>query len=116
CNDVATQIGCSDNIDAATGNYLPRLELTLDPGTYFIVTGAPSQNSPADLTLRWAPSSNWTGPPATPPAPTNEPGQPRLLRAGMDVTPTAEPQPNLAIDRMVDVHVAYGTRSTARVL
>jgi formylglycine-generating enzyme required for sulfatase activity len=48
-----------------------------------------------------------TPPPAT--------GQPRLVVDGVDATPATEPEPTLAIDRLVRVRVRAGERAAARV-
>src|SRR5262249_12163044 len=44
-------------------------------------------------------------------------GQPRLLDAdGVDVTPTGEPDPHVAIDRLLQIHLRPGVRGSARVV
>ena len=107
CADAATQLACSDDIDPNGEDLLSRLELPLDPGTYFLVTGGKPEASPADLTLRWAPASRWSEqPPSAPPM--VDPALPRLVVDGVDATPSSEPQPALAIDRLLDVSIAYG--------
>ncbi len=115
CTDRTTQLGCHDDIDRDQGNYLSRLVLPLAPGTYFLLTGTPVPGAPADLTLRWAPSNDWTGPPPKTAPPMEPENRPRLLREGFDVTPLHEPQPNLTIDRIVDLSIPYGARSTVTI-
>jgi formylglycine-generating enzyme required for sulfatase activity len=116
CADASSELGCNQAIDQADGNFLSRLELTLDPGTYYLVTGSAAKHSPADVTLRWARTTEWfTAPPAPdlgPPAPV----LPRLVVDGIDVTPASEPQPNLAIDRLLTLSVDYGALRTVSVL
>ena len=43
-------------------------------------------------------------------------GLPRLVQDGVDVTPTTEPIPTLAIDRLVRVHLEDGVRGTVPVV
>ena len=42
--------------------------------------------------------------------------QPRLVRDGLDITPASEPLPDLAIDRLIRVHLVDGERGSTRVL
>ncbi len=115
CASAGTQLGCADNIDFSRGNFLPRLDLSLDAGTYFLVTGGGAKDSPADVTLRWALQSEWVLPNVAVPPPPVEPALPRLVVAGTDVTPASEPLPALAIDRLVDLRLTYGERRRAWV-
>jgi formylglycine-generating enzyme required for sulfatase activity len=115
CADATTQLGCADDIDKASGNYLSRLIVTLAPGEYWLISGGHTR-SPADLTLRWAREDQWDVS-----APSVDGGPPDLLTDPRDVleggdTPATEPEPSLAIDLVTDVHVNYGTRKTARFL
>jgi formylglycine-generating enzyme required for sulfatase activity len=114
CVDENSQLGCADDLDLAKGHLLPRLELTLAPGRYTMVTGTNAVDSPADLTLRWGPVG--VPAPSPPPAPTIPDGGPRLVVDGADRTPADEPAPGLAIDRLVDITVSYGARRTAAIL
>jgi formylglycine-generating enzyme required for sulfatase activity len=115
CRDPLSQLACNEDIDAAAGNFLSRFEVDLDPGDYTVLSTTRAVLSPADVTVRWGRADAWsTQPPSTPaPLPSTEP---RLMVGGLDVTPPEEPQPNLAIDRLVDVPVVFGTMRTARVL
>lgn len=115
CDDEASQLGCADDPNLMNGQLLPRLELTLQPGRYTLVTGGKAVDSPADLTLRWGPAgaSPSSPPPSTPPP---GDGTPRLVVDGADRTPSDEPAPGLTIDRLVDVEVRYGARRTATIV
>jgi formylglycine-generating enzyme required for sulfatase activity len=109
CDDPATQIGCNP-VGASTIDFVPTLEKMLQPGTYFLVTGA-NYADVADLTLKWDRSDAWSDQtPAAPP--TLQP----LVDDDPALTPTSEPEPGLAVDRLIDVTASYGRRATARVL
>ena len=43
-------------------------------------------------------------------------GRPRLVSAGIDATPATEPEPSLAVDRLLKVAIAPGVRNTVSVL
>ncbi len=116
CADPGSELACNDGIDIAGGNYLSRFELPLTAGTYYLVTGSSAAHSPADVTLRWAPATQWNTPGGAPPAVTPAPAVPRLVVDGVDLTPAREPQPNLAIDRLLDVSVEFGIRKTISIL
>jgi formylglycine-generating enzyme required for sulfatase activity len=112
CADSSTEMACSDDISA--NDFLSRLEITLDPGEYFLMTGGRVHN-PADLTLKWSRADRWDPSlPMVSPSP-QPPTDPRdLLQGGS--TPDTEPQPNLAVDLLSDVRVDYGKRRTARIV
>jgi formylglycine-generating enzyme required for sulfatase activity len=115
CADPASQLACNDEIDFDRQDYLSSLELPLDPGSYYLITGGKPEASPADVTLRWAPASTWaTQPPVTPPAPSE--ALPRLVVDGVDATPDTEPLPARAIDRIIDLRLSYGERTSIGVL
>jgi hypothetical protein len=61
----------------------------------------PSGANPSELT------------PLPPPPPGNEP---RLVSGGIDITPSSEPQPLLAIDRLILVEVVPGKVNSVRIL
>ena len=118
CETQGSQLGCND--DQSPMNFNARLVIALQPGAYWLLTGG-SQHSPADLTLRWSLASDWSTPAPPdggagpdPPLPLDE--DPRLRDAqGIDITPALEPQPNLSIDRLVDVKVRHGERRTLAI-
>jgi formylglycine-generating enzyme required for sulfatase activity len=112
CVDPASQVQCNDDVDPANHVLTSAFDATLSAGTYYLISGG-KYSSPADLTLRWDESSQFA--PVLPPPPTyGPPGQP--LSVDGAPTPSDEPQPNLAIDRLIDVEVDYGTLRTASVL
>jgi formylglycine-generating enzyme required for sulfatase activity len=114
CADPSSQIDCADDIDTFEENLLSRLVTPLDPGTYTIITGGKPEASPADLTLRWAPASQWIqSVPATPAMPT--PALPRLVIDGTDATPSTEPEPARSIDRLLEVTIPFGSTRRVRV-
>jgi formylglycine-generating enzyme required for sulfatase activity len=114
CLDSTSQLGCADDIDTFEENLLSRLVLPLDPGSYTILTGGKPEASPADLTLRWAPASQWIeSAPAAPTTPT--PALPRLVVDGVDATPSSEPVPGRSIDRLLEVTIPFGSTRRVRV-
>lgn len=112
CADPASQVACNDDVDAAAGITTSAFDAPLAPGTYFLVSGG-KYASPADLTLRWDDAADFQ--PVLPPPPSYGPPAVALDLDG-GPTPTDEPQPNLAIDRLVDVAVDYGELRTADLL
>ncbi len=110
CEDVSSQLACAAGGIAG----LATLDVTLDPGEYVLLTGG-ALSTPSDLTLRWG-RVDQLGPVASPSPDAGAPpsGLPQL-ESPDEHTPEVEPDPALAIDRLIDVRVRYGTRSTARV-
>jgi formylglycine-generating enzyme required for sulfatase activity len=110
------QLACNDDLDAANGNRLSGFDVTLMPGSYTLLVGGGTA-TPADVTLKWARTAEWSAAPpdAGAPPPDAGPGR-RLIVDGNDVTPPTEPQPGVTIDRLFDVEVTPGTRRTAGVL
>jgi formylglycine-generating enzyme required for sulfatase activity len=122
CADPSSQIACTAEpmSPGYTSGHFPRFQSSLEPGTYFLVTGGLQPNFPADITLEalaiddpqsiGGASGNAAAPPPTP----------RLLQAGanggpVDVTPSTEPLPSAAVDRLVLVELTPGARGAARV-
>ncbi len=117
CERYETELGCADDIDADAGNLLSRLVLDLQPGTYALLTGGTLPNQPADLTLQWDREDRFVPAPPEVPPPVSEgadvPG-PRLLRDGVDITPTTEPLPSATVDQLVRVTLAPGQNEKLR--
>ncbi len=66
---------------------------------------------------RYLPRPSPSAPPLGVPALPEGDGQPRILDAeGNDLTPSSEPEPELAIDRLVQVVVPAATRGAVRIL
>lgn len=100
CVQGTTQIACADQI--SNDNRLSRLDrVTLDPGTYFVVTGG-ADPAPADLTLV---ASRLDVFQPAPPAPPPLVADPALL----------EPAPGVTIDRLVGIHLYPGERGNLHV-
>lgn len=98
CLFPTSQIACADDIDPR--NLLSRLEVSLDAGTYFVVTGG-DEPAAADLTLL----ASRIGGASTIVPPTGEP--PSRDR---------EPAPGVTIDRLVRLDLQPGTRGTVDVV
>jgi formylglycine-generating enzyme required for sulfatase activity len=112
CADSSTEIACSDDISG--NDFLSRLEVMLDPGEYFLMTGGRVHN-PADLTLKWSRADQWDPSlPAVSPSPEPSADPRDQLQGGS--TPDSEPQPNLTVDLITDVRVDYQKRRTAHVV
>ena len=116
CDDPASQLACNDvGSPTPDTDYVPRLIVTLDPGEYLLVTGANFADV-SDVSLRWAHADAWDAPSPDGGAPPAAPILTSLLVDGADLTPATEPQPNLAIDRLIDVQVRPARRATVAVL
>lgn len=107
CSDPASTILCT------SGG-----EQVLDPGTYDLVALAHD----TEWTFRWgdaevlvAEFDRWDEI-VRGASPVPDDDQPRLSRAGGDATPSTEPLPDTAIDRLLEVPVRAGERATARVV
>jgi formylglycine-generating enzyme required for sulfatase activity len=122
CADSSSQVACTSEpmSPGDSSGHFPRFQKSLDPGTYFLVTGGLQPNFPADVTLEALsiddpqPTGGETGNSASP-SPT-----PRLVHVGpngapVDVTPSTEPLPSATVDRLVLVELTPGTRGAARV-
>jgi formylglycine-generating enzyme required for sulfatase activity len=116
CRDAASQIACADDIsrDAFAPNYLARLVVQLEPGSYTVISGA-YVATPSDVTLRADLAANWDDAPAAPP---EEPlgSLPRLVSDDVDVTPRQEPEPLVTIDRLALVTLVPGQKQSASIV
>lgn len=111
CARYESELGCADDIDAAKGNFLSRLVLDLEPGSYALLTGGTLPNQPADLTLQWDREDRFVPGPAEGALPAAESGDvpgPRLMRGGVDITPSTEPLPSATVDQLVRVKLVPG--------
>ncbi len=118
CDSYESEIACADDIDYDRGNLLSRLVTELQPGTYTLLTGGTIPNQPADLTLQWDREDRFAALPEVPPAPPSEAAEtagPRLVRGGADITPSTEPLPTAAVDRLVQVTLTPGRSTELRV-
>jgi formylglycine-generating enzyme required for sulfatase activity len=119
CEDAASQIACNLQPNGNGGlnspGHFPRFDATLDPGTYWLLTGNTFAGWPSDLTLEVLRVD--VPPPISPaPPPPEEPTTaPRLARGIEDVTPPTEPSPPATVDRIVVVRLVPGVRGRVRV-
>ncbi len=127
CTDPTSQIACRGEPSAAplAPGHFPRFDVTLDPGTYYLVTGGSLPDWPADVTLESLPLDLAALPPETadagaPPPPSSGP----RLRGpsggttndgGEDPTPKTEPIPSAAVDRLLLLRLVPGKRGRVRV-
>lgn len=99
CLFPTSQMICNDDISA--DNQLSAFEATLDPGTYWLVTGG-RDPAPADLTLL---ATRVSAPVvAPPPPPASSPGD-----------ETLEPARGATIDRVVRLELLQGYRGTVPI-
>lgn len=104
CDDESSEIACS----APNGT----LDAHLLPGDYALVTGGAARLQPADLTLRVARAEDWDKPPAsTSPPPALSP----IELPDAALTPRSEPEPGVAIDRLVVAELDPGVRARLHV-
>jgi hypothetical protein len=124
--DVSIEVrhACGDPVGLACApgdGAHPTTQLTLDlqPGPYVLVTGGRVLGifsaRGADLIVGVAEASAW--PPALPSEPEIPPPStgPRLLRGAADATPTSEPAPATAVDRLALLEVSPSTFGAARL-
>lgn len=113
CALEESQIACAANPTTSTPE--PSLVVDLEPGDYTLIATSSFENAPADVTLRGSLADAWDEVPPVPAAPEAPPLTPRLVQDGVDVTPKLEPQPRLAIDRLVHIVLEPGRVQRARV-
>jgi formylglycine-generating enzyme required for sulfatase activity len=113
CLDESTALACDTGITPARQVTPAQLEVELEPGRYYLVTGGSAlHESPADVVLGAAESAAW--PPVYPPAlPAPVPVAPQL--AGPRFTPASEPQPFAAVDRLLLVRIQPDALLSTRV-
>ncbi len=112
CAVESSEIACADN--ATTSDPEPEIFVHLEPGVYTLMQSSYFPYAPADVVLRGARADAWDDPPA--PAVDPYPLTPRLVIDGVDRTPASEPQPRLAVDRLVRVTLTPGRVAEARVV
>ena len=105
CANPGSQLGCNDDQLPTSGigeGSRPRLDVALTPGRYTVFVASRSGDPHADVIVQVA-DINEEIDPAPPPR------APLLLNGDQDVTPNAEPQPSVTIDRLVTVTLIPGT-------
>ncbi len=119
CEDPTSQLACAAEATAPpfSSGHLPRFDVHLEPGTYYLLTAGSRAGWPADLTLESLPIDQ--------PLPAEAPGAdagarptsgPVLVRSdGTAATPTSEPVPTAAVDRLVLVRLVPAQRGRVRV-
>jgi formylglycine-generating enzyme required for sulfatase activity len=118
CEDPASQIACA-GAGQPTGpggvsfNVLSSVSVRLDPGTYYLLSGGYDDN-PADVTLQAVAESAGAPLRASDAAASPSP-EPRYFEGGRDITRSDEPEPRVAIDRLLLVRVRAGVVAMARV-
>lgn len=113
----ATTLACSHAI-ATQDAHFGKVELDLDPGRYTLITASSLGGSVGNVALRWAESSQWDAvelPPAEAPV-LVERGAELTMDPADGVTPTTEPSPDSAVDRLVRLHLELGNPLRPRVL
>jgi len=113
CAAPESELACNDDERAELGN-LSGVSHELEPGDYFVLVGNVAPG-PMDVTLLVVQDQ------ALSTEPTAGNGEladltPRLLEAGVDITPFSEPDPHLTVDRWLRLDIEPGKQSTARVL
>lgn len=113
CEAASSELACNDDEQPELGN-APGLRTRLEPGDYFALIGNVAEN-PMDVTLLLEEEQ----PPAEVPqlgGSSLEAATPRLVVDGVDETPPSEPDPHLAVDRLVELELEPARQRTARVL
>lgn len=113
CEAAASEIVCNDDERSELGN-LSGVHHDLTEGDYYVLVGTVGQG-PMDLMVLAEPELGFSTEPMLGPGDFVN-GGPRLVVDGSDITPPSEPDPSLAIDRLLRVDVAPTQQQTARVL
>ncbi len=113
CTDAMTELACNDDEQVGQGT-LSGLTHTLEPGEYFVLIGNVAA-APMDVSVYVEQRDILSSGPANPPGGLIN-DKPRLLVDGVDITPTSEPDPYLAVDRLARLEVTPGEQRTARLL
>lgn len=117
CATQSSAVACTLGYDLTANLPVePRLDVDLQPGTYFLVTGGGANlDDVADVTLAaWSkevPELSRVPPPAT----TEPPPFTPLLGGDASRTPTTEPVPARTVDRLVRMRIPSGKRASATV-
>ncbi len=115
CADAGSEVACNDDASAGAGP-LSAVDRSFAPGRYFILVGNVAAG-PMDVTLYADPSDAASATPPNPGADTTaEERRPRLVIDGADVTPRAEPLPNLTVDRLALIRIEPARKSWVRLL
>ncbi len=112
CKDASSQLACN-NDEHPEFSTLSGLTKQLAAGDYYALIGNVA-HGPMDVTLLVS-GSDAAGTEPADSTPSDQPG-PRLMADGVDVTPATEPEPGLAVDRLVRVEIEPGQQHTAKVL
>jgi formylglycine-generating enzyme required for sulfatase activity len=113
CGDPDSELGCNDDEQVGQGS-LSGLSQTLEPGEYFVLIGNVAPG-PMDVNVYVQQRDSFSNVPTDTPIELGR-GDPRLIVDGVDVTPTSEPEPYLAVDRLTRLSVQPGRQNTARLL
>jgi formylglycine-generating enzyme required for sulfatase activity len=113
CEVPESELECNDDERLGQGE-LSGLRRELSPGTYFVLVGNVAPG-PMDVSLLVEQEDSFSTVPQTGGGEIQV-SSPRLMVDGVDATPPSEPDPNLAVDRLVRLELGAATQSTARLL
>jgi formylglycine-generating enzyme required for sulfatase activity len=113
CEAPESEVACNDDERVELGN-LAGLQRDLEPGDYYVLVGNVAPG-PMDVTLLVQQDQFASNEPATGEGDLLT-GKPRLVVDDVDITPTTEPEPHLAVDRLLRLEVAPQIQATAHVL
>lgn len=113
CAVAATELGCSDDERRELGN-AAGVTQELEPGRYFVLVGNAAPG-PMDVTLLVEPEASRGLEPQVGGGDFHF-DTPRLIVDGADVTPVSEPDPALAVDRLLRLELTPARQGTARIL
>jgi formylglycine-generating enzyme required for sulfatase activity len=113
CEVPTSELACNDDERAELGN-LSGLRRDLEPGDYFVLVGNVAPGA-MDVTMILEQDESFMTVPQVGGGEIQV-SSPRLVVDGLDATPAREPDPNLAVDRLVRLELEPGQQSTARLL
>ncbi len=111
---VLIRRSCADETSTVLCDDLP---VRLGPGTYDLIVvagGSRPEQRWSDREILVARTAEWAEL-ARAATPADVQGEPRLLRDG-DATPSLEPRPESAIDRLIELHIRPSERAVAHVV
>lgn len=114
CGDENSWLACAPGVNGGAFVSPSLVVEDLGPGTYYLVAAGAFTSTGADITIAAASVDGWSD--LQLPTPPDFVPEPVLVQVDGGITPTLEPMPESAIDRLVRVDVDYGRVSELSVV
>jgi len=118
CSEAESQIACNDDApneqSAEAYDHRSRIIVDLEPGSYTVMAMGVFAE-PAEVTIKANRTEAWQDADQPRLGCETPAALPRLFQNGSDATPKDEPQPSLAIDRLVRLRVTAGKKQLAKL-